>query len=658
MEVERGPISYFPYSHLRYNLRGVQANMERDKRVLHAKIDLPPRIKKGKRTLDFSKCRFCRNSKKKCEPQERQWPGERCQRCLQKGFECSAPQRKRYICSLGPSETPNDRPSMSPSGSGSAQSPSVSVQSTSFNPYTVSPDAVDSSHVHAILSLLSIRTLTLMALTELRTISKALLPATDDLHYQHHRKRIESTFIEYTDLCHRIEQHIQRFPFSDPLVLSAVMECFTSTDATMAASEEDMQAFEDRIESYQNSSHHGLAYILQLKSLLLQLPAHTDKEAARLLFCRGQFFENFKKFLSEDFIELYRSNRFAYSQLFIPCRLIKIPSIRKHIMETVPQDFLGRAFVHMVFDGEVLPVRWKAESLVRDRWNVPDVLGRSIAHLFALRGILISPRFPASVLKCTTVNGLNPLHLLVMGHRTHLCTEIFNDCSDYRNAWDELMYATDCAGCTPIDVAAKLGYEDIVKVLANRWRNPQSNEVAIRLAARNGHFAVVNHLAASGFAADSADDTGRTAYWYAVQRSHYRIVRVLESFAGVDHKDKDGRTPLAEAARQGNAMKLRYLLDLNTQATNDGAVAPPVNPNSRDNEGKTPLILAAEAGQNECVELLHAHPSFVVDEGELLQAADIASKRGDSELSEKLLGQVVRFRQDAFRDGGEVTGQE
>ncbi|KFZ01923.1 hypothetical protein V501_09716 [Pseudogymnoascus sp. VKM F-4519 (FW-2642)] len=51
----------------------------------------PPR---QKRRLEYVKCDFCRRSKKKCEPSERHWPGEKCQRCEAKGFTCSAPAKK------------------------------------------------------------------------------------------------------------------------------------------------------------------------------------------------------------------------------------------------------------------------------------------------------------------------------------------------------------------------------------------------------------------------------------------------------------------------------------------------------------------------------------------------------------------------------------
>ena len=71
---------------------------------------LPPT--RARRRLHFMKCRFCRDSKQKvgrhdlhhshvnlpnirqCEPPERQWPEQKCQRCIDKRLACSEPARK------------------------------------------------------------------------------------------------------------------------------------------------------------------------------------------------------------------------------------------------------------------------------------------------------------------------------------------------------------------------------------------------------------------------------------------------------------------------------------------------------------------------------------------------------------------------------------
>ncbi|KFY05640.1 hypothetical protein V492_08388 [Pseudogymnoascus sp. VKM F-4246] len=54
-------------------------------------IELGPR--RQRRRLEYIKCDFCRQSKKKCEPSERQWPDEKCQRCTINGLTCSAPTK-------------------------------------------------------------------------------------------------------------------------------------------------------------------------------------------------------------------------------------------------------------------------------------------------------------------------------------------------------------------------------------------------------------------------------------------------------------------------------------------------------------------------------------------------------------------------------------
>lgn len=73
-----------------------------------------PRSRATPRRLNYSKCEQCRDPKIKakvsrpisyycaiiystqqCEPQSREWPGERCQNCIKRGFPCSAPQRTR-----------------------------------------------------------------------------------------------------------------------------------------------------------------------------------------------------------------------------------------------------------------------------------------------------------------------------------------------------------------------------------------------------------------------------------------------------------------------------------------------------------------------------------------------------------------------------------
>ncbi|KAI3336976.1 hypothetical protein HD806DRAFT_23683 [Xylariaceae sp. AK1471] len=48
----------------------------------------PKRLRKRARYA-YLKCTFCRRDKQKCNPGGRQWPGQKCHRCVLKGFACS-----------------------------------------------------------------------------------------------------------------------------------------------------------------------------------------------------------------------------------------------------------------------------------------------------------------------------------------------------------------------------------------------------------------------------------------------------------------------------------------------------------------------------------------------------------------------------------------
>ncbi|KAK3366315.1 ankyrin repeat-containing domain protein, partial [Lasiosphaeria ovina] len=54
-------------------------------------MDNPGQTKK--RRLNYEKCHYCRKSKKKCEPANRQWPQQKCNRCNAEGLACSDNQR-------------------------------------------------------------------------------------------------------------------------------------------------------------------------------------------------------------------------------------------------------------------------------------------------------------------------------------------------------------------------------------------------------------------------------------------------------------------------------------------------------------------------------------------------------------------------------------
>ncbi|KAK3369314.1 hypothetical protein B0T24DRAFT_632341 [Lasiosphaeria ovina] len=57
--------------------------------VLACKEKMNGVLSSKRRKLNYKKCSFCRKDKKKCEPAEKTWPGEKCHRCAKMGLECS-----------------------------------------------------------------------------------------------------------------------------------------------------------------------------------------------------------------------------------------------------------------------------------------------------------------------------------------------------------------------------------------------------------------------------------------------------------------------------------------------------------------------------------------------------------------------------------------
>lgn len=70
---------------------------------------------------------------------------------------------------------------------------------------------------------------------------------------------------------------------------------------------------------------------------------------------------------------------------------------------------------------------------------------------------------------------------------------------------------------------------------------------------------------------------------------------LLDIRANADLKDRCGRTPLSQAARNGYEEVVKLLLAMDE-----------VNINAKDNECQTPLLMAAVNGHKEVVELLLA----------------------------------------------------
>ncbi|XDG09916.1 hypothetical protein ABKA04_009531 [Annulohypoxylon sp. FPYF3050] len=167
---------------------------------------------------------------------------------------------------------------------------------------------------------------------------------------------------------------------------------------------------------------------------------------------------------------------------------------------------------------------------------------------------------------------------------------------------------TNDNGQTLLHLAALKGNVDVARRLldldggAVQYRMPNFQypglalQSPLHIAAREGHFAVVQLLVREGFLIDGRDGDGRTPLSYACEGGHLDNIQFLFSkkrFIDVNSMDDNGRTPLSYAAAEGHVDVVAALIGQGS-----------VNPNIKDIDGKTALIHAAQRGHNDTVVVL------------------------------------------------------
>jgi ankyrin repeat protein len=192
-------------------------------------------------------------------------------------------------------------------------------------------------------------------------------------------------------------------------------------------------------------------------------------------------------------------------------------------------------------------------------------------------------------------------------------------------------------------IAAHFGLRDVVDhILRNKpstITEIMQGETVMHVTAEMGYTGVMELLLATdGSSPDAINKSGRTPLTQASENGHYQIVQLLLASNAVDPDFSDqtmfyeGRTPLSWAAGNGHEMTVRYLL-----ATNR------VDANSTITKGlytgRTPLFWAAGGGHGRVVRLLldegNADPTICDNDG--YSPLTIAAQHGYEDIAKLLL---------------------
>ncbi|XP_076754712.1 uncharacterized protein LOC143425637 isoform X3 [Xylocopa sonorina] len=262
--------------------------------------------------------------------------------------------------------------------------------------------------------------------------------------------------------------------------------------------------------------------------------------------------------------------------------------------------------------------------------NQADSCGRTVLHTLAADGNaslleLALATCPQAKLEAIDRHGQTPLNLAARHGYADVVKVLLaaGACADH----------ADCDGWTALRAAAWGGHTQVVTILLERGaavdHRDKDGMTPLLVAAFEGHRDVCELLLEYEADVDHCDATGRTPLWAAASMGHGSVVALL-LFWGcyVDSIDNEGRTVLSVAAAQGGTDVVKQLLDRG------------LDEQHRDNSGWTPLHYAAFEGHIEvCEALLEAGAKIDETDNDGKGALMLAAQEGHAALVERLLEQ-------------------
>ena len=165
-----------------------------------------------------------------------------------------------------------------------------------------------------------------------------------------------------------------------------------------------------------------------------------------------------------------------------------------------------------------------------------------------------------------------------------------------------LLEEENAYGNAPLFIASEIGNKDLVENLLNSGASLSKighlGRTALHAAAFSGHRAVLKLLASVDkskiWSQSRPEDNGDMAIHLAIRNHHLDVVKLLINIdeQQIEAQNIHSYTPLQLATMIGDSSSACYIASLNSDK------------NIRDGSGKTPLISAAENGDDDIVECL------------------------------------------------------
>ncbi|KAK4153112.1 ankyrin repeat-containing domain protein [Chaetomidium leptoderma] len=262
------------------------------------------------------------------------------------------------------------------------------------------------------------------------------------------------------------------------------------------------------------------------------------------------------------------------------------------------------------------------------------------------------------MISVTNSDGDNALHLAVKeGH-----VLVFRELMAVAKLNHEILEGTNQAGLSPLSAAAVQGNVEIVAEYGRGEPSLSFPVSALIAVAKMGNETMVDYLLKAGWSCDGTDAAGRSPVHWAAANNHYNALQVLldNKGPGLAVQDQEGdtalhvaikekslgaaelllnrcpttanmknlqdKTPLYLAVEDNNQVAVSLLLDhakdsidVNVAcargwtALHAASECPEIaelllghkaNPNQRNDRGSTPLVLAAESGEEAVIKIL------------------------------------------------------